>query len=194
MVLSDKTLRKYGDSLVSPFIGSKIRKNVASYGCSQSGYDIRLAHEFRMITEKSKHAYWTEFGKEPILDPKMGSEELEVLFEIFYGNSFVIPPHGFVLAHSVEYVSIPNDVLVIVLGKSTYARLSLVCNVTPIEPGFLGHITLELSNTSDLPLRVYANEGIAQFIFMRIDQEVGEPYNGKYQDQSAQVVHSRIET
>jgi dCTP deaminase len=140
--------------MIEPFTESLRREGVISYGLSSYGYDARVADEFKIFTNVDN----------AIVDPKH-----------FSSNSFVdrktdicvIPPNSFALARTVEYFRIPDDVLVICLGKSTYARCGLIVNVTPLEPGWEGHVTLEISNTTPLPARVYANEGVCQFLFFK---------------------------
>lgn len=161
------------EGMISPFTDEQIRKGVVSYGLSSYGYDARLAPEFRIFTNVNNE----------IVDPKSFSEDSFVSRE---AESCVIPPNSFVLARTVEYFRIPRDVLVICLGKSTYARCGLIVNVTPLEPGWEGHVTLEVSNTTPLPARIYANEGICQFIFLKGEGPCDTSYadkSGKYQGQ-----------
>lgn len=191
MILSDKTLRTLGPQILDPFIPQKIRGGV-SYGTSHAGYDFRVADEWRRITPESIAAYKRIYGKPPVLDPNMTENEMDLLFVKTTAETYVIPPHGFVLARTVERVAVPKDVIVIALGKSTYARLGVVANMTPFEPGWAGYVTLELSNTTDLPIRIYANQGIIQGIFCRMDEAAEEEYQGKYQDQPAEVVFAKV--
>lgn len=187
---NDKWITEYSvkTDMIKPFVPSQVRVNennekVVSYGVSSYGYDTRLAPEF--ITTR-RH------DELVVLDPKKPDER--AWSSLCEGNEFVIPAHGFVLTRTIEYFKIPKHVLCVVLGKSTYARLGLVVNATPLEPGWEGHITLELSNTTPLPLRVYANEGIAQILFLSGDEEPSVTYDsrsGKYQGQLG-VVLSRI--
>lgn len=155
-ILSDSQIRDLAQNqgMIEPFIEKQKRDGSISYGLSSYGYDARCSEDFKIFTNVDN----------ALVDPKNFSE-----------NSFVdrktdicvIPPNSFVLTHTIEYFRIPEDVLVICLGKSTYARCGLIVNVTPLEPGWEGHVTLEISNTTPLPARVYANEGIAQFLFFK---------------------------
>ena len=155
-VLSDRWIRKMAveNEMIKPFVSKQHSNNNISYGLSSFGYDARVSNEFKIFTDVNSG----------IVDPKN-----------FKTNSFVsktaeeciIPPNSFVLASTVEYFKIPKDVLVICLGKSTYARCGIIVNVTPLEPGWEGHVTLEFSNTTPLPAKIYANEGAAQFVFFK---------------------------
>ena len=155
-VLSDTWIKKMAleKNMISPFVDKQKRENNISYGLSSFGYDARVSNEFKIFTDVNSG----------IVDPKK-----------FNKNSFVsrnddeciIPPNSFVLASTVEYFKIPNDILVICLGKSTYARCGIIVNVTPLEPGWEGHVTLEFSNTTPLPARIYANEGAATVYFSK---------------------------
>ena len=133
-------------------------QKLISYGTSSYGYDIRCAREFKIFT--NVHS--------TIVDPKNFDEKSFVNFE---GDSCVIPPNSFALARSVAYLRIPRDILVACVGKSTYARCGIICNVTPLEPEWEGHITLEFSNTTPLPAKIYANEGVAQLLFFQADSD-----------------------
>ncbi len=151
-------------------------QKLISYGTSSYGYDIRCAREFKIFT--NVHS--------TIVDPKNFDEKSFVNFE---GDSCVIPPNSFALARSVEYLRIPRDILVVCVGKSTYARCGIICNVTPLEPEWEGHITLEFSNTTPLPAKIYANEGVAQLLFFQADNDdvCETSYKdraGKYQGQT----------
>jgi dCTP deaminase len=146
---------------------------VISYGLSSYGYDARVAPEFKIFTNVDN----------ALVDPKHFSDRS---FVERTGESCVIPPNSFALARTVEYFRIPRDVLVICLGKSTYARCGMIVNVTPLEPEWEGHVTLEISNTTPLPARVYANEGICQFLFLKGDTQPEVSYadrRGKYMKQ-----------
>ena len=132
------------------------RGKIISYGTSSYGYDVRCAPEFKIFTNINS----------AIVDPKNFDERA---FVGFSGDRCIIPPNSFILARSVEYLRIPRDVLVVCVGKSTYARVGIVCNVTPLEPEWEGHITLEFSNTTNLPAVMYANEGCAQLLFFQAD-------------------------
>ena len=174
-VLSDRWIKKMAleKEMIKPFVEQQQAKNNISFGLSSFGYDARVSDEFKIFTDVDS----------ALVDPKN-----------FKSNSFVsrkskecvIPPNSFVLASTVEYFKIPKDVLVICLGKSTYARCGIIVNVTPLEPGWEGHVTLEFSNTTPLPAKIYANEGAAQFIFLRGIEEPEVNYadrNGKYMKQ-----------
>ena len=152
------------------------RGKIISYGTSSYGYDVRCAPEFKIFTNINS----------AIVDPKNFDERA---FLEFSGDRCVIPPNSFILARSVEYLRIPRDVLVVCVGKSTYARVGIVCNVTPLEPEWEGHITLEFSNTTNLPAVMYANEGCAQLLFFQADSnDICETSyldrGGKYQGQT----------
>jgi len=140
--------------MIEPFVDRQTREGVISYGLSSYGYDARVAPEFKIFTNVDN----------ALVDPKAFSPSSFVERE---GESCVIPPNSFALARTVEYFRIPRDVLVICLGKSTYARCGMIVNVTPLEPEWQGHVTLEISNTTPLPARVYANEGLCQFLFLK---------------------------
>lgn len=155
--------------------GRPIITPVISFGVSSYGYDMRVANEFQVFTNVH--------GAE--VDPKNFDEKAFVRVET--NDSILIPPNSFALARSVEYFKIPRNVLVICLGKSTYARCGIIVNVTPLEPSWAGHVTIEISNTTPLPARIYANEGIAQVLFFESDEECLRSYadkKGKYQNQT----------
>lgn len=171
----DHWIRKYAleQQMIAPFEEKQVREGVISYGLSSYGYDMRVADEFKIFT----NVYNT------VVDPKNFSPQS---FVEYSGDVCIIPPNSFVLARSVEYFKIPRSVLCVCLGKSTYARAGLVCNVTPLEPGWEGYVTLEISNTTPLPAKVYANEGIVQVLFFEGDEECETSYadkKGKYQGQ-----------
>jgi dCTP deaminase len=162
-------------NMIEPFVNGQVRDGVISYGLSSYGYDIRVSAEFKIFT--NVHS--------AVVDPKNFNPQSFVDFE---GEVCVIPPNSFVLAQTVEYFRIPRDVLTICVGKSTYARCGLIVNVTPFEPEWEGYVTLEISNTTPLPARVYANEGIAQVLFFRADEVCETSYadrKGKYQNQQS---------
>lgn len=164
--------------MIEPFVDHQVRDGVISYGVSSYGYDIRVADEFKIFT----NVYNT------VVDPKHFDPRSMVDFK---GEVCIIPPNSFVLARTVEYFRIPRKVLTICLGKSSYARCGLIVNVTPFEPGWEGYVTLEISNTTPLPAKVYANEGIAQVIFFEADEECEVSYadrKGKYQGQQSIVL------
>lgn len=162
--------------MIEPFENGLVRQaegeKIISYGLSSFGYDLRAAPEWRIFV----NAYNT------VVDPKNFDTRSLVEYE---GEACIIPPNSFVLTRSVEYMRIPEDVIVVALGKSTYARVGIVANVTPLEPGWEGHVTLELSNTTPLPAKVYANEGIVQLLFFQGDKPdvTYADRKGKYQGQ-----------
>jgi dCTP deaminase len=163
--------------MISPFVKKQVRyhgdKRVISYGTSSYGYDVRCAPEFKIFT--NVHS--------AIVDPKNFDEKS---FVDITGDVCIIPPNSFALARTVEYFKIPRNVLTICLGKSTYARCGIIVNVTPLEPEWEGHVTLEFSNTTPLPAKIYANEGVAQFLFFESDEACEFSYldkSGKYQGQ-----------
>jgi len=160
-------------SMIEPFTDSQVSDGVISYGVSSYGYDIRVADEFKIFTNVYS----------AIVDPKNFTTQSMVDFK---GDVCVIPPNSFVLARTIEYFRIPRKVLTICLGKSTYARCGIIVNVTPFEPEWEGFVTLEISNTTPLPAKIYANEGIAQVLFFEADDECDTSYadkKGKYQNQ-----------
>ncbi len=159
--------------MIEPFEGRQVREGVISYGVSSYGYDMRVATEFRIFTNVLNS----------VIDPKAFDANSLVSYE---GDVCIVPPNSFALARSVEYFRIPRDVLTITVGKSTYARCGIITNVTPFEPEWEGHVTLEISNTTPLPAKIYANEGIAQVLFFRGEEEPEVSYadrKGKYQKQ-----------
>ncbi len=160
--------------MIEPFCENQIGKNVVSYGLSSYGYDIRVSDEFKIFTNINS----------TVVDPKNFDQANVVDFK---GEVAIVPPNSFALARTVEYFRIPRNVLAICLGKSTYARCGIIVNVTPFEPEFEGHITIEISNTTPLPAKIYANEGIAQVLFLEGDEVCETSYkdkNGKYQSQT----------
>jgi dCTP deaminase len=160
--------------MIDPFVDRQTREGVISYGLSSYGYDARVAPEFKIFTNVDN----------ALVDPKNFRSESFVERHV---DICVIPPNSFALARTVEYFRIPRDVLVICLGKSTYARCGMIVNVTPLEPEWEGHVTLEISNTTPLPARVYANEGICQFLFLRGEAPPELSYadrKGKYMRQT----------
>jgi len=159
--------------MISPFEEKQKRDNVISYGVSSYGYDVRIADEFKIFTNVFNS----------IVDPKHFDPKS---FVDFRGEVCIIPPNSFALGRTVEYFKIPRNVMTICVGKSTYARCGIITNVTPLEPGWEGHVTLEISNTTPLPARIYANEGIAQILFFESDEQCLVSYadkKGKYQAQ-----------
>ena len=162
--------------IIEPFVDRQTREGVISFGLSSYGYDARVAPEFRIFTNVDN----------ALVDPKHFNAQS---FVERNGESCVIPPNSFALARTVEYFRVPRDILVICLGKSTYARCGIIVNVTPLEPEWEGHVTLEFSNTTPLPARIYANEGVAQMLFFQSDaDDVCETSykdrGGKYQGQT----------
>lgn len=161
------------EGMIEPFVDGQRREGVISYGLSSYGYDMRVADEYKIFTNV----------RSVIVDPK---DFADASFVDHQGETCVIPPNSFVLARSMEYFRIPRRVLTICVGKSTYARCGLIVNVTPFEPEWEGYVTLEISNTTPLPARVWSNEGIAQVIFLEADEECEVSYadkRGKYQRQ-----------
>jgi dCTP deaminase len=179
-IKADKWIRRMAaeHGMIEPFEAGQVRSNgggkIVSYGVSSYGYDVRCADEFKIFTNINS----------AIVDPK---EFHDGSFVDFKGDSCVIPPNSFALARTVEYFRIPRSVLTICLGKSTYARCGIIVNVTPLEPEWEGHVTLEFSNTTPLPARIYANEGVAQMLFLESDEICETSYKdrgGKYQGQT----------
>lgn len=164
--------------MIQPFEGSQVSDGVISYGLSSYGYDIRVANDFKIFTNVFS----------AVVDPKEFDINSMVDFE---GDVCVIPPNSFALARTVEYFRIPRTVLTVCVGKSTYARCGIIVNVTPFEPEWEGFVTLEISNTTPLPAKIYANEGIAQVLFFEADEECETSYadkKGKYQKQQSIVL------
>lgn len=163
--------------MIEPFCEKQIGKNVVSYGLSSYGYDIRVSDKFMIFTNVGA----------TLVDPKQFDEKNVVEVDASEQGYCLVPPNSFALAHTIEYFRMPRDVLAICLGKSTYARCGIIVNVTPFEPEFEGHITIEISNTTPLPAKIYANEGIAQVLFLQGDEPCEISYkdkNGKYQGQT----------
>lgn len=161
--------------MIEPFEAGQVSDGIISYGVSSYGYDLRVADEFKIFTNV----------RSTVLDPK--SFDADTMVVDYEGTECIIPPNSFALARSLEYFKIPRDVLVICVGKSTYARCGIITNVTPLEPEWEGHLTLEISNTTPLPARIYANEGIAQLLFFQGDPVCETSYadrKGKYQAQT----------
>jgi len=159
--------------MIEPFSENQVREGVISYGVSSYGYDIRVADEFKIFTNINS----------TIVDPKRFDQQS---FVDFKGDVCIIPPNSFALARTVEYFRIPRNILTICVGKSTYARCGIIVNVTPFEPEWEGTATLEISNTTPLPAKIYANEGIAQVVFFEADEVCETSYadkRGKYQAQ-----------
>ena len=180
-IKSDKWIKKMADQfeMISPFEPAQIRvgednRKLISYGTSSYGYDVRCSNEFKVFTNINSAT----------VDPKKFDEKS---FVDIKNDVCVIPPNSFALASTIEYFKIPRNVLTICLGKSTYARCGIIVNVTPLEPEWEGHVTLEFSNTSSLTAKIYANEGVAQMLFLESDEECETSYKdrgGKYQGQT----------
>ena len=179
-IKSDKWIRKMAEEndMISPFEKNQVRENEngrsISFGTSSYGYDVRCSNQFKVFTNIHSAT----------VDPKKFDENSFVDIE---DEVCVIPPNSFALASTVEYFKIPRNVLTICLGKSTYARCGIIVNVTPLEPEWEGHVTLEFSNTTSLPAKIYSNEGVAQMIFLESDEECEVSYKdrgGKYQGQT----------
>jgi dCTP deaminase len=159
-IKSDRWIRRMAreHGMIEPFTDGQVRAGAISYGVSSYGYDMRVAPEFKIFTNVLS----------AIVDPKHFDERS---FVEFTGDVCIVPPNSFALARSVEYFRIPRNVLTICVGKSTYARCGIITNVTPFEPEWEGHVTLEISNTTPLPARIYANEGICQVLFFEADDD-----------------------
>ena len=175
-VLSDRWIKKMAleKEMIKPFVAKQKSGNKISYGLSSFGYDARVSNEFKIFTDVDS----------AVVDPKNFNNNS---FVSRSGTECIIPPNSFALASTVEYFKIPKNVLVICLGKSTYARCGIIVNVTPLEPGWEGCVTLEFSNTTPLPAKIYANEGAAQFIFLKGNEDPEITYaqrNGKYMKQT----------
>lgn len=167
-----KMVQEHG--MIEPFAEAQVREGVISYGVSSYGYDLRVSDEYKIFTNVYS----------AIVDPKNFTADS---FVDHKGPYCIVPPNSFALARSVEYFRIPRSVLTVCLGKSTYARCGLIVNVTPFEPQWEGHVTLEISNTTPLPAKVYSNEGLAQVLFFEADEECDVSYadrKGKYQGQT----------
>ncbi|HVP21951.1 MAG TPA: dCTP deaminase [Anaerolineaceae bacterium] len=176
-IKSDRWIRKMAkeQGMIEPFVDTQVRQGVISYGVSSYGYDIRIADEFKIFTNVYS----------AIVDPKNFDPHSMIDFK---GEVCIIPPNSFALARTVEYFRIPRSVLTLCVGKSTYARCGIIVNVTPFEPEWEGFVTLEISNTTPLPAKIYANEGIAQVLFFESDEICEISYadkKGKYQKQQS---------
>jgi dCTP deaminase len=178
-IKSDHWIRRMATEhrMIEPFAPEQVRhsdgEKIVSYGTSSYGYDVRCAGEFKIFTNINS----------TIVDPKKFDAKS---FVDFSGDVCIIPPNSFALARTVEYFRVPRNALVVCLGKSTYARCGIIVNVTPLEPEWEGHVTLEFSNTTPLPAKIYANEGIAQMVFLESDEVCETSYKdrgGKYQGQ-----------
>jgi dCTP deaminase len=179
-IKSDRWIRKMTleHDMINPFSEKQVRKHVVSYGLSSYGYDLRVADEFKIFTNVNS----------TIVDPKNFDERS---FVTVTADCAIVPPNSFALARSVEYFKIPRDVLTLCVGKSTYARCGIIVNVTPFEPEWEGFVTLEISNTTPLPAKIYANEGLCQILFFQSDEVCEVSYKdraGKYQSQTGIVL------
>ncbi len=182
-VKSDKWIRRMAleHRMIEPFVEKQVRQGVVSYGLSSYGYDLRVADEFKIFTNVNT----------TIVDPK----KFDPSSFVDVKGDCIIPPNSFVLARTVEYLRIPRNVVTICVGKSTYARCGMIVNVTPFEPEWEGHATLEISNTTPLPARIYANEGLCQVLFFESDEPCETSYadkGGKYQGQGPEIVLPRM--
>jgi dCTP deaminase len=174
-IKNDRWIRRMAleNKMIEPFADRQVRDGCISYGVSSFGYDMRVAKEFKIFTNVLNS----------IVDPKNFDPKSFVEYE---GDVCIVPPNSFALARSVEYFRIPRSVITVTVGKSTYARCGIITNVTPLEPEWEGHVTLEISNTTPLPARIYGNEGIAQVLFFEGDEGPEVSYRdkaGKYQAQ-----------
>jgi dCTP deaminase len=179
-IKADSWIRKMAveHGMIAPFVEKQVSEGIISYGLSSYGYDLRVSNHFKIFTNINN----------TVVDPKAFDANS---FIDFIGDVCTIPPNSFALASSVEYFKIPADVISICLGKSTYARCGIIVNVTPFEPGWEGYVTLEISNTTPLPCRIYANEGLCQVLFFQGDEPCDVTYlsrEGKYQAQTGIVL------
>jgi dCTP deaminase len=174
-IKSDKWITRMAREcrMIEPFVDDQVRAGVISYGVSSYGYDVRVGDEFKVFTNVFN----------TVVDPKDFDSKS---FVDIKADVCIIPPNSFALSSTIEYFRIPRDILTICLGKSTYARCGIIVNVTPFEPEWEGHVTIEISNTTPLPAKIYANEGIAQVLFFQADEVCARSYKdkkGKYQAQ-----------
>ncbi len=175
-IMADRWIRERAleDGMIEPFVDGQRRDGTISYGLSSYGYDARVAEDFKIFTNVNN----------ALVDPKNFAEDSFVDRKT---DCCIIPPNSFALARTVEYFRVPRDILVICLGKSTYARCGIIVNVTPLEPGWEGHVTLEFSNTTPLPAKVYANEGACQFLFL----QGNEPCETSYADRAGKYMRQQ---
>ncbi len=175
-ILSDRWIREMATTrrMIDPFVERQTREGVISYGLSSYGYDARVGREFKIFTNVDS----------AIVDPKAFSSRSFVDRET---DVCIVPPNSFALATTIEYFRVPRDVLVVCLGKSTYARCGIIVNVTPLEPEWEGHVTIEISNTTPLPARIYAGEGVCQFLFFKGE----EPCEVSYADRKGKYMRQR---
>src|SRR5246127_3522472 len=180
-IQSDRWIREQSQKgMIVPFSEKQVREGVISYGLSSYGYDLRVSDEFKIFTNVNVNS--------AIIDPKAFDERSFVSVQ---ASSVIIPPNSFALARSIEYFRIPRDILTICVGKSTYARCGIIVNVTPFEPEWEGFVTLEISNTTPLPAKIYANEGLCQILFFKGNEPCEISYadrKGKYQKQQGIVL------
>ena len=174
-IKSDTWIRRMAleHRMIEPFVDEQVRSGVISYGVSSYGYDVRVGDDFKVFTNVFN----------TVVDPKNFDPKS---FVDIKADVCIIPPNSFALASTIEYFRVPRDILTICLGKSTYARCGIIVNVTPFEPEWEGHVTIEISNTTPLPAKIYANEGIAQVLFLQSDEVCAVSYKdkkGKYQAQ-----------
>jgi dCTP deaminase len=174
--MSDRWIREMATDhrMIEPFVESQKREGVISFGLSSYGYDARVSDEFKIFTNVDS----------AVVDPKQFNPNS---FVDRHGPTCIIPPNSFALAHTIEYFRIPRDVLVVCLGKSTYARCGIIVNVTPLEPEWEGQVTIEISNTTPLPAKIYAFEGICQFLFLKGDR----PCETSYAERAGKYMHQR---
>ena len=167
-IKSDRWIRRMAQEhkMIEPFVDDQVRAGVVSYGLSSYGYDIRVADEFKIFTNINN----------TVIDPKSFDPRS---FVDIQADVCIVPPNSFALGRTIEYFRIPRNVLTVCLGKSTYARCGIIVNVTPLEPEWEGHVTLEFSNTTPLPARIYANEGVAQFLFFESDEVCETSYKDR---------------
>jgi len=175
-IKSDRWIRRMATEhgMIEPFVDTQVREGVVSFGLSSYGYDIRVADEYKVFTNINN----------TVVDPKNFDPRS---FVDIKADTCIVPPNSFALARTVEYFRIPRDVLTVCVGKSTYARCGIIVNVTPFEPEWEGFVTLEISNTTPLPARIYSNEGIAQVLFFQSDEPCERSYadkSGKYLKQT----------
>ena len=175
-IKSDRWIKEMSlkNKMITPFVEGQMSKDVISYGVSSYGYDLRVSNEYKIFTNVNNS----------IVDPKNFDDNSFVRYE---GDMCIVPANSFALARSVEYFKIPKNILTLCVGKSTYARCGIIVNVTPFEPEWEGHVTLEISNTTPLPAKIYSNEGLCQVLFFESDEECLLSYkdrSGKYQKQT----------
>ena len=174
-IKSDRWIKQMSldKAMITPFVEGQMSKEVISYGVSSYGYDLRVSDEYKIFTNINNS----------IVDPKNFDDNSFVRYQ---GDVCIVPANSFALARSVEYFKIPKNILTLCVGKSTYARCGIIVNVTPLEPGWEGYVTLEFSNTTPLPAKIYANEGVAQFVFIKGNEKPNVSYakrKGKYMKQ-----------